>query len=553
MTSRDGVASRLREGYQSRVRRVLTPHLAPSIRVLLIASQLLVVVLCVMVLTGWRGPAVTNDFTGALYWPWQALITVLAMGILATCLGVVAVRSRLPARLALSAGVVVLTLLAVDAVPLGPLRAWLCGLMLMSAVVGLLLPSRGVWETIRCILVLAPFVVAFFSTLSSTGMDQALVAIRAQQLAPFAAVGLSMLAIFSVASAVEGQRERSARLLTGRITIRAVWITLLVKALLLLALYFRLTGDFLGGEAMWRPRLQAPLSWLHAVVVAVVIVGAALLTLRRPLIGRGFTSHLAALVLCLAAMESTFIAASGIVTAASAVAPTADLSAFFLVPSLMIDNAEFVQLVGVVALLVSALLVVAIWRRVTTGTFLWLIAGIWLVPPLLGIAFATSDSPAAWAAPGQVDTLLTVVVLALLLTRRPRTASPRILMLLLVVPLVVLYWPTFWPGEWTNRLLPLAVVGAVVVALWLNPPPVYADRQRNERVRALLLGGQLTVLILYVYLLNSADLAGGLDSSSQIAWLWLGIPFTAVLTARVAGGAAGSRSEPAQEARAVAR
>ena len=107
-------------------------------------------------------------------------------------------------------------------------------------------------------------------------------------------------------------------------------------------------------------------------------------------------------------------------------------------------------------------------------------------------------------------------------------------MLLVVVPLVVLHLDSFWPEAWTDHLTQVAVVAAVVIALWLRPPPVYSDRYRNERSRVLLVAGQLGLLTLYIYLFNDVQLSARLGSATTIAWLWLGIPVTAVLTARVA-------------------
>ena len=538
--ARGGVRGRLAAAVRRRQSRAGISHLSRPIGVVVLVAQVLAALLCLVVLTGWRGPAVTNELTGATYWPWQSLMTMVALGAVAMTLSVGAVRSSLPRRLLLSAGGLVLTLLAVDALPLHSARPWLAAGAVLCTAVALLLPSRPPsFDAIRCGVVLLPFLMGFIATLRSTDVDQALAALRAGQLTPSAAIGLSMLAVFALASAVEEQRERSERLLTWRVTTSAVVVAAVLKLLLLLALYFHLTGGFLGGEASWRPRLDQPLSWAHAAIVAGVIVAIAVLSTRRPVESGGFTPRLAVLALCLGVMQVTALLTLVLVLVVDVVSPSSSTARLFAIPNWAIDHVEMVQLVAVVVLLCSAVVTVAVRRRLTSGTYLWLVGGIWLVPPLIGIAFASDSTLTAWAAPGQVETVVTVAVLAMVLARRP-AAPPRALMGLVVVPLVVLHLGSLWPDTWTQGLTQVAVVGAVVIALWLNPPPVYADRRRNERTRGLLLAGNLTILLLYVYLFNDVTLTGGLGSTGTIALLWLGVPITAVLTARVT-----ERDEPA--------
>jgi len=236
-------------------------------------------------------------------------------------------------------------------------------------------------------------------------------------------------------------------------------------------------------------------------------------------------------------MQACALLALLAITVVNAVSPTADTSGLFAFPNWVIDHVERVQLVVGGAILLAALVELWIRRTLTSGLYLWLAAGTWLVPALLGLAFASENSPTAWAAPGQVETLLTAAVLVIALSRRAAGVNRRGLMVLIVVPLVVLHLDSFWPKAWMDHVTQIAVVAAAVVALWLNPSPVYADRRRNERSRSLLVAGQLGLLTLYLYLLTDADLASGLGSSTTIAWLWLGIPVTAVLTARVAARA----------------
>ena len=130
---------------------------------------------------------------------------------------------------------------------------------------------------------------------------------------------------------------------------------------------------------------------------------------------------------------------------------------------------------------------------------------------------------------------------------RPGWMTARTLMGLVLVPIVVLHLESLWPSD-SVTLIELGVVLSVVIALWLNPPPVYSSKTRNERERSLLVAGNLTILVLYIYLFNDAQLAGGLESSTTIAWLWLGVPITAVLVARIRKTSARPQTENSPDA-----
>ena len=533
-----GLMARLGDGVRTRTVRASTTNLERAVMVVVVAGHLVAAVLCLMIVTGWRGPSVLNEITGSSYWPWQSALTVVSLGLTTVALSIGAVRSPGVRRVLLSVAAVVLTVFAMDALPLGPARPWLVGAGVACAVVSLTIPPGSpARETLRCTVAFVPFLMALVATVRSSDVDQALLALRSQGLVPAAAIMLSLVAIFALASSVEEQRERTGRLLSWRVTGRAVIVAAALKLVLLAALYLHVTGGFLGGEPFWRPRLDRPLTWLHAAVVAGLILLVALRSWHRPLRPEGFSPRLAVVSIGVGVMQACALLALLAITVVNAVSPTADTSGLFAFPNWVIDHVERVQLVVGGAILLAALVELWIRRTLTSGLYLWLAAGTWLVPALLGIAFASENSPTAWAAPGQVETLLTAAVLVIALSRRAAGVNRRGLMFLIVVPLVVLHLDSFWPEAWMDHVTQIAVVAAAVVALWLNPSPVYADRRRNERSRSLLVAGQLGLLTLYLYLLTDADLASGLGSSTTIAWLWLGIPVTAVLTARVAARA----------------
>jgi hypothetical protein len=221
-------------------------------------------------------------------------------------------------------------------------------------------------------------------------------------------------------------------------------------------------------------------------------------------------------------------------TAATALNPTADPAWLFAVAGSLIDSLDLIQLALAAVIVVSA----AIWtlrrRPWSTGWYLWLLAGVWLLPPLLGIALP--DQPVTfWATPGQVDTLITVGVAgyAILAATRGELRSRATLMArLLVIPFLVINGARLVPASWTQGLLGLGVVASAVVALALDAPRVSADPRRNQRTVTALVASQLALVTTFVYLVAEAALSGQLDTAAEGAWLWLAIPVAGVLAAR---------------------
>ncbi len=388
-------------------------------------------------------------------------------------------------------------------------------------------------EATRCALAFAPFALAAVAVHLSSDVDRAMSSLQALQLTIASALALSLVAIFAVATALEEHRERTETLLTWQITTRAVVVAAGIKLVLTLALYLGFTGEFLGGPEYWRPRLDQPLSWVHAALVAGVVAVVAVVSRFRPLEGGRFALRLLTLASLLGVMQvATLVAFIGVTTVA-VVRPSADATALFSLPMWVIEHVELVQLGGVMLILAFGIWSARHRPPLTTGNYLWLVAGLWLGPPLAGIALSEGGGPTAWAAPGQVETLLTVAVLALALLPAGRRLSRRALMVLLVVPIVVLHLDTLLPDSWVQSMTQLLVVAATATALWLSPPPVYADRGRNERVRMLLMARVLIILLLSVYLFTEEEFSGQVSAATTLAWLWLGVPLTAVLTARV--------------------
>ncbi|MFK5634066.1 hypothetical protein [Ornithinimicrobium sp. LYQ103] len=545
-----GTRERLRSGLDLRLQRILTPHLIAPVRWALLAGQVLALLLCVVVATGWRGPTEVDRIVGATYRPWQALLTMVALGTIAVAVSIASSRSRGWRRAALFVAGLVVTLLAVAALPSSGWGRAAAVVGTGCTVLALSLPARGrVLEATRCLLASVPFVAAVVAAVVlGSDVDRALSALRADQLAVSSALALSLLAIFAAATALEEHRERTETLLTWRIGTRAVVLAACAKVVLLLALYRHLTGGFLGGEDYWQHRLDQPLSWLHAVLVAGLVTTVALVSRYRPLEGGRFATRMLVLTMLLGVMHVVALMTVVLATAVGVIGPLADPAPLFGPADWLIDHVVVLQLAGVMVLLAAAIWSLRGRRPLTTGVYLWLVAGVWLGPALAGIEFTDADDPAAWAAPGQVDTVLTLTALVIVLLPAARRVSRRALMVLLVVPVVVLHIGMFWPDGWTRPTLQLVVVAAAAASLWLNPPPVYADRRRNERVRALLVARTVSILVLYLYLFTDPALDDQVSTTTTLAWLWLGVPLAAVLTARVGASGTRRRSQSASSA-----
>ncbi len=101
-------------GVRLRVLRILTRHLLAPVRWVLLLGNALAILLCGMVITGWRGPAEVNEITGTPYWPWQALVVMVTLGLVAVTISIASVRSSGWARAVLVVTALACSLLAVE-------------------------------------------------------------------------------------------------------------------------------------------------------------------------------------------------------------------------------------------------------------------------------------------------------------------------------------------------------------------------------------------------------------------------------------------------------
>lgn len=526
----------LRQELLLRWRRALPLSLGASVRAVVLVGYCLVLALGVLVVTGWRGPSgASGDNTD---WPLLRGTTVIATAVISLALTLAAVRSSTWKRIGLSAITVVLTLNTVAGWPHAVSRPGLLLFCLGCTVIALVpRPGASVLETLRCVLAVVPFVAVLPGHILGGPGSQAIQSAIDLQLVPTAIIGLSFAAAFALANSAQSVRERATKLSAWRITRGAVVAAALAKLVVLVAAYLHLVGDFLGGPVYWRARLDQPLTWLHAVCVAALVVTVAVRSVANPLPARGFTPRLAVLAALFGFASIGAVAAIVVVrTLATLGYPAASLLTWW---NAVISFAPIVQVAGAVAIMISSIGGLVRSRRLTLGIYLWLAASLWLIPPLLGslgVGLFGGSGVAFAATPAQVEVVLTCAVVVVVWVPRVGGSGRhlRALFGLVLVPTLVLDLPHLWPGQWMDFVLQIGLVGSALVTLFWSPPMVSSNQHRVEGSRALAVAGQLGILLAYVYALRDRPQMAGLDAAAILAWLWLGVPIVAALTARVA-------------------
>lgn len=490
-------------------------------------------------LTGLRGPTESLDVLGVeyAYSPLVVPFALAAAGVAAAVLALAAIRATGVRRLALSAAVVGLTAVALVQVPdTAPARPLVVALALAATAFGLvdLTARAAAWSWAQVGVVALPFAGAAVAVLTADDAQRTLALLDGLALIPVATVGLGLAVVVSLGSTLQTRHERVDRLLTHPRRRSTVWAVVALKVVLLAALYLGLFGEALGGPAMWRPRTDQPLSWLHAAAVAATVVAVVARGARQPLESRGFGPRLLVLAGAAALGHAAFLLATAAAFAVLALAPTVDVVPILTIGEWAIDHVELLQLVvavGVLGLSAGALLLRHPW---TTGLALWLVAGVWLVPPTLGIWLTSigrlGEDVTFWAAPGQVDAALTITVACLALRKR-RLLEDRLLLRLLIVPPVVVVGGSLLPEAWTSEQARLLVVTAVVLALTVRAPRLELDPRSYERTVGTLAATNLLLLAAYGVIPVETDLEAALGADGTIALMWLAIPVAGVLVA----------------------
>jgi hypothetical protein len=333
----------------------------------------------------------------------------------------------------------------------------------------------------RIAIVLAPFVAVAVLVAHADGLQRSLAAVGQGQ-AVVGVTGLLAVAVtVSLMGSLESRHRRARRFLTWTPSTWLVVALALAKVVLLALLYLGVFGDALGGSDLWHPRLGVPLTWVHAALVASLALWLAMRCVRRPLADRDLGGRTLVLALAPAVPFFGLLLGLFVVTAADVFDPRLNPTWGLDVGSWTLENLDNIWLAAALVLLVVPVGERLLRHPLSTGSALWLLAGVWLVPPQLGQWFLTRghDVPTFWSAPGQVDAALTVGVLVLLARRRP--GELRILLRALVVPAALLLGGSLLPGAWTERLWLVLLLASVAGSLLLRAPAVSADRERYER------------------------------------------------------------------------
>lgn len=493
------------------------------VRWVAVANLLALAVLGLLIVSDFRGTAKQVLAGGPSYFPAVIIVTLVAAGIAMTALGVAASRVSSWHRAALSIGVVAAALLALTRLlPEVPGRgAWVAA-GLFSVAVGLFEMRR--WESrrlpVQILALFIPYLITVIGVVLRGSMDPVFIDM-ARAMTPLAAVAAGVLVIASVAEALQSRHPGVSHWMDRPLPHRLVVGALLLKFVVIAAFYVGAGGDFLGGEKLWNPRTGAPLSWLHALLVATAIYAIVVASEHRPLADSGREPATAAILV-----------SSSIGSIAALMIPGAG--------HWVVDHQTTLQLVAIVALAIAASVEMQRRRRLTAGTALLLLAGLWLTPALAGILAdeVGADVPTFWATPIQVDVALTgLVTIAMFTTGRWRI-STRVQLRMLLLPALLIYSGVLLPDSWDIVMGRALLILAVVWLLAARAPRVAADPRQQTRVLCTLLGAQLATLVVYYLALGDTEFERRYMSTSALyGWLWFAVPLSGILTARMSAHA----------------
>lgn len=293
---------------------------------------------------------------------------------------------------------------------------------------------------------------------------------------------------------------------------------------------------------LWSPLEKAPISWLHAVAVAALIVAIAARSVRRPLRRSRERRVTAAL-----AVAGNADLAAGVVVILVGMIVAAVVGGFFIpgVPPAVVAALKFA---GVVAVTVVALLPPF---RGTAARALAVVSGAYLVPltlnGLLGALGAVLPPGLAGFPASPVQVMLVLLVPAIAGAVVPairRALGTGLVVRLAVVPIVAVHAGWLLPAAWSEAGRVVFVVG-VVLAVLLFLPPLAADRGRHAADVLAASGGQVLALAIFALAIPSF-----LDDPQIVVLglFWLAVAVIAALTVRTvsdedaAGQPAGSSS-----------
>lgn len=281
--------------------------------------------------------------------------------------------------------------------------------------------------------------------------------------------------------------------------------------------------------ALWTPLRTSLVSWVHAALVAALVVVVAAVSVRHPLRRSRERRVTAALAI---AGNADLAVGVAVIVAGMVVAA---VSGEFFTPGIPAVAVAALKFAGVV---VITLVVLLPPFRGTAARALGLITGAYLVPitlqgllaqPELGLARA----PVGFAAtPVQVALLLLVVaVVAAVVPALRRMLGSGLVVRLAVVPFVAVHAGWLLPAAWSDLGRILLVVGILVALLFLLPM-LSTDRDRHALDLLSASSAQLLALVVFALALPSF-----LDDPQLVVLglFWLSVAVIAALTVRTVG------------------
>jgi len=341
----------------------------------------------------------------------------------------------------------------------------------------------------------------------------------------FAAILASFGAFYAIAQASESRVRFVSFRHRSDFRPSTLVIIVLVAAAVLVSRFTVLREVFGKDDAsVWVPRFTAPMSWMHAVLVASLLAFVVYQSFQRPL-RRLAERRVSALVAAVGTIDiwiSGLVATFGLVVLA--------VWGRDYLPTAWIEWTIFLQFA-----LITALGAVAVLPRFrgTTGRWVALITSSYLVPVLFLMCFVKALP--LWVnvtTSVQVAVVLLAIAVALLIARlgHPKTVIPSpVIVSLAVVPLVVLHAGLLLPAVWSGAAAPFVVI-AGISALTLFRPRVAADPTRRawDLLRA---SGALT-LTFAIYALAPAFFQFNGESFALSGNLWLSVTVIAALTVK---------------------
>lgn len=297
-----------------------------------------------------------------------------------------------------------------------------------------------------------------------------------------------------------------------RLAVLGVVLLVVAVAVLRLTVAREVFGE--PDATLWSPFAAAPISWIHAAVVAALVVLVAARSVRHPLRRSregGVTAGLAA------AGNADLVVAVAIVVLGLVVAVG---GGGVLLPDPGPVVVAALKLAGVAAVLVVVLLPAF---RGSAARALGLVTGVYLIPLTVNGLLRTLgvEPPAFPASPVQVALLLVLVavVAALVAAAGVPLLGTGLTVRLAVVPLVAVHAGLLLPAAWSDAGRVVTVLAVLVALLFLLPPLAATP---DARAHDLLTASAGQVLALAVFALAIPSFVG--DPALVVLGLfWLSI------------------------------